>query len=325
MEREYEVVVYPKIEQVNILIVQLSYRAPHMHDDVELGMVLSGKLCLNTQAEEYRFCAGDMYLLNPKELHELSSDGDGAYVLALQLSPERLNFYIPWKKNFRFSTVSLREHLAAPASLYQIFQSFMIELAWCYFSGGPHLQRDCHDFLHMLIYVLDRHIPTKLLSDEQIQSIERSNYRIAKIIDYVEQNFRQKLLLSEIARTQGLSMSYLSHFFKDTLHITFQEYLNKQRFEYACGLLRTTDKSLPEISNLSGFSDVRYFIRLCEHNYGCSPQEYRSAHPPRFVEHPESTLQRICPPEECRELLADAHAKTCESLSKCSVWQFFHN
>ena len=120
-------------------------------------------------------------------------------------------------------------------------------------------------------------------------------------------------------------MSYLSHFFKDTLHITFQEYLNKQRFEYACGLLRTTDKSLTEISNLSGFSDVRYFIRLCEHTYGCSPQEYRSAHPPRFVEHPESTLQRICPPEECRELLADAHAKTCESLSKCSVWQFFHN
>ena len=46
-------------------------------------------------------------------------------------------------------------------------------------------------------------------------------------MDYIDENFRRKLLLGEIARREGLTMPYLSHLFKDTLGMSFQEYLKK--------------------------------------------------------------------------------------------------
>lgn len=320
MEQEYEIVAYPQVAQMNVLVVDLSYRAPHLHDDLELGMVLSGSLCLNTKAEEHRLRVGDVYILNPKELHELSTDGGGAYVLAIQIPAERLSASLPWKKGFRYTAAVLREHFEDSPRFWQLLQALVTELAYRYFFDGAQLQRSCHDLLEMLISLLDRYVPTQSLSESQQLIMERSNYRISKVLDYVERNFRSKLLLSDIAQAQGLSMSYLSHFFKDTLHMSFQEYLNKQRFEYACGLLRATDKSLSEISDLSGFSDTRYLVRLCERTYGCTPQVYRHTHSSRSDEHPEGTLQRICPPAECRALLAKVHGQAHEALSNCSIW-----
>jgi len=324
MEREYEVVAYPQVEHLNVFVVDLSYRAPHLHDDLELGMVLSGHLCLNTQAEEYRFHTGDAYILNPKELHELSTDLDSAYVLALQVAPELLRAAFPQHTGFRFSAVSLRERFERAPRFYPLLQALMVELADFYFAGGPQLQRDCRSLLNMTAYLLGRFVPAEPISAEQLLVMERSNYRISKIIAYVEENFRSKLLLSDIAREQGLSMSYLSRFFRGRLHMPFQEYLNKQRFEYACSLLRATDKNLYEISDMSGFSDVRYLARLCQRTYGCTPQEYRQKSLSHSWDRQGATLQRICPLNECQELLHDFQMRNRETLSNFSIWDFYH-
>ena len=97
---------------------------------------------------------------------------------------------------------------------------------------------------------------------------EDSRERFAAIMDYIDENFRRKLLLGEIARREGLTMSYLSHLFKDTLGMSFQEYLKKRRFEYARSLLLGTRKSLLDISLESGFSDARYMIRMFAEEFG---------------------------------------------------------
>ena len=104
---------------------------------------------------------------------------------------------------------------------------------------------------------------------------EDSRERFAAIMGYIDENFRRKLLLGEIARREGLTMPYLSHLFKDTLGMSFQEYLKKRRFEYARSLLLDTRKSLLDISLESGFSDARYMIRMFAEEFGCSPREYR--------------------------------------------------
>ena len=57
--------------------------------------------------------------------------------------------------------------------------------------------------------------------------------------------------------------------------MSFQEYLNQKRFEYACRLLFTTDRRILDISLSSGFSDVRYFNQAFLEQYGCTPKEYR--------------------------------------------------
>ena len=70
-------------------------------------------------------------------------------------------------------------------------------------------------------------------------------------------------------------MTYLSNLFKDTLGISFQDYLKQRRFEYACNLIATTPRKILDISISSGFSDVRYLTKLFQERYGCTPKEYR--------------------------------------------------
>ena len=80
-----------------------------------------------------------------------------------------------------------------------------------------------------------------------------------------------------MCETEHYNYKYLSHFFKDTLSMTFQNYLAERRFSNAVMLLETTELSMLDISLASGFSDVRYLSQLCQKHYGCTPLAYRKS------------------------------------------------
>lgn len=96
-----------------------------------------------------------------------------------------------------------------------------------------------------------------------------------KITHYIDEHYSEKLLLSDIARKEDLSLTYLSHFFKDYLGLPFQEYLAKIRCEKARQLLLLTDFPLLDICMSCGFSDSKYFNSGFRRQHGCSPKEYR--------------------------------------------------
>ena len=98
---------------------------------------------------------------------------------------------------------------------------------------------------------------------------------ISRVLEYVDDNFQHKLTLGELAERENLSLSYLSHAFKDAMGISFQEYLKQKRFENASRLLQSTEMNLLDISIASGFSDVRYMMKAFSEIANCSPAEYR--------------------------------------------------
>ena len=55
------------------------------------------------------------------------------------------------------------------------------------------------------------------------------------------------------------------------------DYIRSMRLQYAAQLLREKDCSITEISDDSGFSDVRYFREVFRKYYGMSPSEYRNS------------------------------------------------
>ena len=70
--------------------------------------------------------------------------------------------------------------------------------------------------------------------------------------------------------------SYLSHTFSARLQMSFREYLNRIRLEYAMQLIRTTGKPLTEIWEDAGFESQRSFNRVFRDAAGMTPKEYRS-------------------------------------------------
>ena len=52
-------------------------------------------------------------------------------------------------------------------------------------------------------------------------------------------------------------------------------YINRERLERAERFLRSTDHTISEIAELSGFSSQGTFFRLFKKKYGRSPRDYQ--------------------------------------------------
>ena len=74
---------------------------------------------------------------------------------------------------------------------------------------------------------------------------------------------------------EGLTVTYISHLFKDYYGISFQDYLNNLRFEKAMTMILNTNLSQMEIALASGFSDAKYLSTIIKKRLGCSLTEYR--------------------------------------------------
>ena len=96
-----------------------------------------------------------------------------------------------------------------------------------------------------------------------------------RLTQYVEENYTHKIRLADFAQKEGGSVIYLSHFIKNTMNQTFQDYVNSVRFRKACKLIAEGKESMISISMESGFSDYRYFSRAFQEYYGMTPAEYR--------------------------------------------------
>ena len=98
---------------------------------------------------------------------------------------------------------------------------------------------------------------------------------VAESIDYIESNLHMPLRIAEVAEHVNLSEGYFSVLFHRETGETFQDYVLRRRIETAQNMLRYSDYSSTEISEILAFSSQSYFIRCFRRQVGMTPSEYR--------------------------------------------------
>ena len=98
---------------------------------------------------------------------------------------------------------------------------------------------------------------------------------VAESIDYIDSNLHTPLRIDEVAEHVGLSAGYFSVLFHRETGLAFSDYVMRQRIETAGNMLRYSDYSSTEISEILAFSSQSYFIRCFRKVYGMTPSEYR--------------------------------------------------
>lgn len=92
---------------------------------------------------------------------------------------------------------------------------------------------------------------------------------------YIEEHLDEDLDRDQVAAVIGLSPAHFSRLLKKKAGAGFGELLGRLRIDRACGLLRSTDKSLVAISLEVGFSDQSYFTKVFRRHTGLTPKEWR--------------------------------------------------
>lgn len=326
MAREFEVVSHKRSRFLNLFLVRLSQRTMHIHRDFELGLVLRGEMQVQLEQRKARLSANDAFVINPMEAHAFSSQGEGALLLAIQLSPRLLETLIADFRGFRFDNARpVRARFAEAGREYELFRAVCLELAYQYLRHRPGYELPCMSLAGILLHTLRSAVPWELQTDKQRQALQLRMQRMSRITEAIDQGFQRKLLLRELAEQEGLSLSYLSGFFKDTLGVTFQEYVNRRRFEYACELIETTGRSILDISVESGFSDVRYLNRRFAEEYGCSPKEYRQSRAarPTAADAAAGAAQFIYPAEDSLLLIGQLRSEQRERMGEVPFEKVF--
>lgn len=98
-----------------------------------------------------------------------------------------------------------------------------------------------------------------------------------KIIHYISQNFTQEITLETLARELNVSKYYISHTFTHSIKISLPNYLALIRAEYAAGMMRSTNESITNICNESGFTSQSTFNRAFKRIYNMTPREYKDS------------------------------------------------
>ena len=279
MAREFEVVSNPQFRNLHVFLVRMLSRMPHIHREIEIGFLLQGDISLRVGSESHHLEKMDGYIINSLESHEFHSEGQDATILAVQVSPRIFEAFLSEVPVIRYQgSACLREAVSNPDQYDSLLQ-MCIRLAQSYTGRYAGFEYDCFAITASLLAELNHCIPSRTLSGREWLPFRQRMERVMVMLDYIDANYRRKLLLEELAQREGLTLTYLSHLFRDTLGMSFQDYIKKKRYEHARAQILATRKNLLEISLESGFSDTRYMIRMFEEEFSCSPREYRKRHP----------------------------------------------
>ena len=89
------------------------------------------------------------------------------------------------------------------------------------------------------------------------------------------------LTIIDLATECGTNRTHLSQFFNNELGVSFRDYINRCRIEYAAQLLEKQDYKFEELALVAGFGSTTTFYRAFAKEKGMTPQQWLESHTAR--------------------------------------------
>ena len=239
---------------------EYSYDFPsHFHNNMEMAFCFFGTQKIRVGECDYTLEAGDAIVIFPNVLHEyFKADDNNTKSFSLvcntklisEIFPDILtksptNPFVPSSRISKNVALAF-EGIASTDNEAQM-------LGWTYIALSEILGA-----MTLVSHDGDRELP-------------------ARVVAYIDENFKEPLTIDYIARVFGYHPSYIAHVFCDQLKISFRTYLGAVRAEYAATEIRTTQKSLTEIAYESGCNSLNTFCRCFKKHFLMTPSQYKKS------------------------------------------------
>ncbi len=99
---------------------------------------------------------------------------------------------------------------------------------------------------------------------------------IARAQSWLQHNFDQEILIKKLAQDLKMSLRNFNRRFKKATNETPIKYLHNIRMKAAGDLLKTSNLTIAEIAERSGYQDIPHFTSLFKKHFGTTPSQYRT-------------------------------------------------
>lgn len=114
--------------------------------------------------------------------------------------------------------------------------------------------------------------------EEILYNNEANSFIVKNALEYIRENYKEKLRLSDVADQIYVSQWHLSKLLNKQTGQNFSEILNGIRMEKAKELLKDPSLRISDIAEEVGFLDMAHFSRVFKKMEGMSANEYRNKH-----------------------------------------------
>ena len=108
------------------------------------------------------------------------------------------------------------------------------------------------------------------------RSADHLSPRVLKVIEFIRENYSSRISIDSLAKSLGVSPSYLSRQFKREVGATIHEYVLNHRISESLKLLK--NGSVAECAFSMGFADSSHYISTFKRVLGVTPMEYAKKH-----------------------------------------------
>lgn len=273
MSSNYEMIRYKQGLNANIIVHRVNRYKLHWHKEIEIILVLQGTVSVNVNNQKYELKEDDIFFINSNEIHSTVANGDNI-IVAIQINPAFYYKTFPELQNMKFNFVSSGEE-GVDYKVYDQMRTYMAQIIKEYNKSAEGYQLVIEGILNNFMALIIRHIPKVQGKGTKGDLSEKDMPRVQRIMEYVEEHYFEKITLEDIARNEFLSLFYVSHFFKEKVGLTFQEYLSFVRLHKAMIMLDETEKLISDIAIENGFASVKAFNKVFRDFYEITPSEYR--------------------------------------------------
>ncbi len=104
----------------------------------------------------------------------------------------------------------------------------------------------------------------------------KNSMTITPALDYIEANYAEQFDIDSLAEMCGLSPTHFRRLFHSVMGMSPLRFVNNVRIAKACNLLRSTEYSILNISEMTGFRSISSFNRQFMALMQTTPREYRN-------------------------------------------------
>ena len=255
----------------------------HWHDYTQIWYTVSGTYVHTINGETRMQNPGSIAIVTPYAIHSMDTtmtDFESAEIIYVSIANDSLDEaelpYLPLTYNLSaFDDFQINPFVSLSGKNKDRADELCAELIAPKNTGIILPLKKVLLNIGELLELCAKEIGIKLDKTDITIAKERS-LLIKNSIDYIMTSSASKVSLTKASKQAMMSERSFTTKFKTTVGQTAHNYLTNVRIANAFKLLRRTDMSINDISDMCGFANSGHFIRLSMKLLGASPSDIRS-------------------------------------------------
>ncbi len=240
----------------------------HWHKNLEIDYVIKGKMWTMQNNVDRDISDGEYVVVNSESVHQTCGKFPEEKVKYLVVLFS-YNYIKAYFKDFENYTLDVDKNEQAKQRIAQLLKAIVFEVENK--SEFSDLKIACAmSQILMVLFTKCRMKKETVSSHDPSDDLEYAK----KAIDFIKENYKEKISLDDISSYVGLTPTYFSRYFRQSTRKTFKNYLNLVRLENALLDIQNNNDSETHAALSNGFPSVKSFIAVFKSVYGCAPSEY---------------------------------------------------